>query len=171
MTALPDGGCESDGTRVRDITVIQLVLGDLLITVGGRATTLGGLGLGEVLAVFLGGAVYGLLKDGLGFVDVELGLEGANVIGEATAVGAAASIGEAEVFINDFLASIAPIASAATILLHLLGIDALVAVLRKVARQVLLGRGSSVGQAGVVTVVVLVRSSHLDGIGVVEELV
>jgi hypothetical protein len=68
------------------------------------------LGLGDILVV-LGrhlGAVQALLKDGLGLVDLELGLEVLRVAGDAAAVGAAAGVGKVEGFVDDFLAGVAP---------------------------------------------------------------
>lgn len=146
------------------------MLSDSVVTVGGT-TALGGLGLSQLLAVLLGRAMDRLLEDRLRFVDVELGLEGIQVVGVAAAVGAATSVGETEVLVDDLLTSIAPVTSAAAVLLDLLGVDTLVSMLGEIARQVLLGRSSAVGQAGVVTVVVLVRASHLDGIGDEEVIV
>lgn len=84
------------------------MLDDLVVTVGRGAATLGRLGLGEVFAVLLGRAVDRLLEDGLRLVDIELGLESRDVVGEATAVCAAASVSEAEVLVNDLLAGVAP---------------------------------------------------------------
>jgi len=106
-----------------------------------------------------------LLEDGLGLVDIELSLEGTDVVGEATAVCATAGVGEAEILVDDLLAGIAPVTSATAVLLHLLGVSAHRAVLRKVAREMLLGGSGSIGQTGVVTVVELVRASHLDESG------
>ena len=53
-----------------------------------------------------------------------------------------------------------PVTPTTAILLGLLGINALMAALGKVARQMLAGSGSAVGQAGMVTVVELVAASH-----------
>ena len=75
-----------------------------------RAAPGGGLGLGDVL-VFLSrhlGAVQALLKDGLGLVDLELGLEVLRVAGDAAAIRAAAGVGKVEGFVDDFLAGVAP---------------------------------------------------------------
>ena len=50
----------------------------------------------------------GLLKDGLGLVDLELGLEVGEVVGEVAAVGATTGVGEGEALVSDFLAEAAP---------------------------------------------------------------
>lgn len=56
-----------------------------------------------------------------------------------------------------------PVATAATILLGLLGVDTVEAVLGEELGKVILGKDSALGQAGVVLLVVLVRSSHYKG--------
>lgn len=56
---------------------------------------------------------------------------------------------------------IIPVALAASALLHLLGIDALVAVLGEVTRKMFRGSGGAFGQTDMVTVVGLVRTGHL----------
>lgn len=73
------------------------------------AAALGGSRLGEILAlIVLGGTVNGLLEDGLGLVDVKLGLEVAELI--AAAIGATSSMGKGEILVVlDFLASVAPV--------------------------------------------------------------
>lgn len=50
----------------------------------------------------------GLLKDGLGLIDLELGLEIAHVVGDGATVGATASVGEGEALVDDFLAKTTP---------------------------------------------------------------
>jgi hypothetical protein len=72
--------------------------------------TLGGVGLGEVIAVLLiKRSVERLLEDGIGFIHLELGLEvGEHVVGKA--VGAATGVGEAEILIHDFFAGTSPVA-------------------------------------------------------------
>lgn len=57
-------------------------------------------------------------------------------------------------------AKVSPVTLASAALLHLLWVDALVAMLGKVAREMLRRGGSAFGQADVVTVVGLVRSGH-----------
>lgn len=71
---------------------------------------LGGVGLGEVISIFLiNGSVERLVVERVHFIHFKLGLEvGEVVVGKA--VGAAASVGEAEVFINNFLARASPVA-------------------------------------------------------------
>ena len=68
----------------------------------------GGLGLAVVLDHRHLGAVQALLKDGLGLVDLELGLEVLRVAGDAAAVGAAAGVGKVERLVGGLLASVAP---------------------------------------------------------------
>ncbi len=58
------------------------------------------------LLVLLGAHV--LLEDGLGLVDLELGLEVVQVARQAAAVGAAARVGEVEVPVDCFVAGVAP---------------------------------------------------------------
>ena len=71
--------------------------------------TLGGVRLGEVIAVVLiHRSVDGLFKERVRLVHLKLGLEvGKVVVGKA--VGAATGIGEAEAFIHDFLAGGSPV--------------------------------------------------------------
>lgn len=104
-----------------------------------------------------------LLKDGFGFVEFELGLEVLQVIGVPAAVGTAASIGEVELLVNYFLTSTTPVAFAAAILLGLLWVDAIEAVLTEELGQIILWKDGALGNASVVLVVELVRSSHVDG--------
>lgn len=76
---------------------------------GGRPATLRRVCLGEVVAVLVvDGSVDGLLKDGLGLVDLELGLEVGEVVREGAAVGATTGVGEGEALVLDFLAEAAP---------------------------------------------------------------
>ena len=58
------------------------------------------------LLVLLGAHV--LLEDGLGLVDLELGLEVVEVARQAAAVGAAARVGEVEVPVDCLIAGVAP---------------------------------------------------------------
>lgn len=51
----------------------------------------------------------GLLEDGLGLVDVKLGLEVAELVGIAGAVGSAARVGECEVLVDNLFTSRAPV--------------------------------------------------------------
>lgn len=48
------------------------------------------------------------LKDGLGFVELELGLEVVEVVGITAAVGTTTGVGEVERLINYFFADITP---------------------------------------------------------------
>jgi hypothetical protein len=129
----------------------------------GRGTpAVGGVRLGQILAVFVDGAVDGLLENGLRFVEVELGFQVPNVVGDTAAVGAAAGIGEAEVLIHDLLAKVTPVTLAAAILLDLLGISIYITTLGEEPRQVLGGSSCALGEALVVSVVGLVRAGHLE---------
>jgi len=105
--------------------------------------------------------VEGLFEDRLGLVDLELGLEVAGVVGEAATVGAAAGIGEPEVFINHFFSEASPVAFAATVLLDLFGVRVDMPVLGKEAWEMLSGSSGAVGETLVVTVIGLVRASHV----------
>lgn len=59
--------------------------------------------------MFALGPMHALLKDRLGLVELELGLEVVEVVGEAAAVGTASSISKVEWFIDHFFAGVAPI--------------------------------------------------------------
>lgn len=88
---------------IRDMRKTCLdVLGGVLLLVNRGAG--GGVGLGQLLL----GAVDALLEDGLGLIDVELGLEVAEVVAEAAAVGAAAGVGQVETLVVDLFACVAP---------------------------------------------------------------
>lgn len=103
----------------------------------------------------------GLLKDGLWLVDLELGLEVVDVVGEGAAVGAAASVGKGEAMVDDLFAEATPVALTTAVLLDLLGVNIGVAVLGEEARLMLNGDGSALGDAFVVAVVGLVGTSHI----------
>jgi hypothetical protein len=77
----------------------------LVLLVHGAASAGGRLRLGEERVIFLvlGWAVDALLKDGLGLVDLKLGLEVAQVVRVAAAVGSATLVGPLELLINNFL--------------------------------------------------------------------
>jgi hypothetical protein len=125
-------------------------------------------GLGLALLI-LGAHV--LLEDGLRLVDLKFGLEIINVARQATAIGAAAGIVEVEVFVHHLVTSIAPVSPTTAILLGLLGVGISKAVLGEELGQRFMRQDGAVGQAGVVLVVELVRTSHLDGWTVVDERV
>lgn len=73
-----------------------------------RAASAGrGLRLGQGIVVLGLRAVEVLLKDGLGLVELELGLEVVEV-GIAAAVGSASLIGEAEAAVDNFLTGTTP---------------------------------------------------------------
>lgn len=117
----------------------------------------GSVGLCELRVL---GAVDGLLKDGLGLVELELGLEVLEVVGIAGRIGSTASVGEVELVVKDLVTRVSPVAFPTTTLLDLLGILANMTMLREIARQMLLRSSGAIGQAGVVLVVELVRTSH-----------
>jgi hypothetical protein len=123
-----------------------------------------GVGLGQDVVVFVLGPMNSLLKDGFGLVELELGLEVLQVVGVATAVGTTAGVGPVELLINNLLASASPIAFASAILLGFLRIDTLKAVLAKELGDDFLRSDSTFGNASVVLVGELVRSSHFDGV-------
>lgn len=125
-----------------------------------------------------------LLEDGVLVVDLELGLEVGDVVGEVAAVGAATSVGEAEVMVRDIIVHSSPmmivlvrhrlietrwrvsdgmyipIASARTVLLHLLRVNICKAMLCKVTWEMLRRGSSALGEALVVSVIGLVGASH-----------
>ncbi|KAI1502611.1 hypothetical protein F5X99DRAFT_378561 [Biscogniauxia marginata] len=102
------------------------------------------------------GAVDSLLKDGLGLVELELGLEVFQVGRVATTVGTTTGICEVEVLVDDFVAGIAPIGLATAVLLGLLGVDTFEAVFGKELGQIVMGENGALGNAGVVLLVELV---------------
>lgn len=139
----------------------------------------GGIGLGELLVLL--GAVHALLKDGLGLVELELGLE----VLRGAAVGMAAGVVEVERLIGHFITDVAPVGDemtsvhclpvkmmgeddlpvglAAAILLCFLGVGVGKAVLAKELGDVLLWHDGAISNAGVVLVVVLVGAGHCNG--------
>lgn len=100
------------------------------------------------------------LKDRLGLVDLELGLEITHMVGDAAAVGAAAGIGEAEWLVCNVIAESSPIASTTSVFLDLFGIDIGVATLREEAWEVLRRSCGAFSKALVITVVGFVGTSH-----------
>lgn len=132
-------------------------LGTLGRVLGGGSG--GSVGLCELWVL---SAVDGLLKDRLGLVELELGLEVLEVVGIAGRIGSTASIGEVELVVKNLITRVAPVAFSSTALLDLLGVLANMTVLREIARQMLLRSSRAIGQAGVVLVVELVRASHVD---------
>lgn len=80
----------------------------MVLVVDRTAGARGALCLGEHVVLLDLGAVEALLKDGLGLVDLELGLEVMEMVRVAAAVGAAASVGELELLVDDLLARRAP---------------------------------------------------------------
>lgn len=61
------------------------------------------------------GAVDRLLKDGLGLVELELGLEVLEVVGIAGRVGSTASVGEVELVVKNLITRVAPIERSADV--------------------------------------------------------
>jgi len=118
--------------------------------------------LGEVISVLLiKRPMDRLFEDGIGLIHLELGLEvGEMMVGEA--VGATASVGEVEALIHDFFAGTSPVAFATAVLLDLLGVSINKAALGKEARQMFRRRDAPISKTLVVTIVVLVRTSHFD---------
>lgn len=135
-------------------------LSAVLVLVDGAAGR--GVRLAELLVLR---TVEFLLEDGLGLVDLELGLEVVDVSGQAAAVGAAPGIGEVEALVDGFLTRLTPVGLSTTVLLDLLGISVCEAVFGEILGDVVLGASSAVGKSGVVAVVQLVRSGHVDGFG------
>lgn len=132
----------------------------VVLIVHGAAGARGALGLGQSVVILMVRAVDALLEDGLGLIDLKLRLEVMEMVRVAAAVGATTRVGEAELLIDYLGAKTTPVATAATILLGLLGVDTFEAVLGEELGKVILGKDSALGQAGVVLLVVLVRSSH-----------
>lgn len=131
----------------------------MLVLVDGAAA-----GRGVRLAqLLIFGAMEVLLEDGLGLVDLKLGLEVVDVGGQAAAVGAAAGIGKVEALVDDLLTRFAPVGLSTAVLLDLFGISICEAVFGKILGDVVLRASSAVGKSGVVAVVQLVRSGHVDG--------
>lgn len=75
-----------------------------------RAASAGGaLGLVQSVILISLGAVDALLEDGLGLIELELGLEVMEMVRVTAAVGAATSVGELELLVDDLLAGTSPI--------------------------------------------------------------
>lgn len=136
---------------------------DSIVRLSRGSTALGRVGLGEVLMVLFLRAVERLLEDRLGLIDLKLSLEVGDVVREAAAVGAAARVGKSKLLISDIIVDGSPVATARSILLHLFGVDIGEAILAKKARYSFRGENSPLGNALVVTVIGLVRSSHFEG--------
>lgn len=88
---------------MRDLGALGRVVVDRDATGGGSG---GSVGLGELWVL---GAVDRLLKDGLGLVELELGLEVLEVVGIAGRIGATPSVGEIELVVKNFIARVSPI--------------------------------------------------------------
>ena len=99
-----------NGVTVR-VDGLRLVPGDLALVIDAAAAG-GSIRLLESHMVFLGGIVDTLLEDWLGLVDLELGLEVVQVVGDGTSIGVATGVDEAELgVVEDFVASVAPVGS------------------------------------------------------------
>lgn len=88
---------------MRDLGALGRVLVDRDATGGGSG---GSVGLGELWVLC---AVDRLLEDGLGLVELELGLEVLEVVGIAGRIGAAASVGKVELVVKNLITRVAPI--------------------------------------------------------------
>lgn len=98
----------SDG---RETTIIETTFPVRTESLDGRRpAALRAVRLGEIIGVviFLDGAVDGLLKDGFGVIDFELGLEVTHVVGHRAAVGTAAGVVELEALVRDVITERAP---------------------------------------------------------------
>jgi hypothetical protein len=104
----------------------------------------------------------GLFEHWLRIIDLKLGFEVRDVVGDAGAVGATTGICEREALVGHIITEATPIALAATVLLDLLGVGIGIAMLAKEAWDMLNGEGGSLSNALVVTVVGLVRAGHVD---------
>lgn len=85
-----------------DLGALGGVVIDRHATGGGSG---GRVGLGELWVL---GAVDRLLEDGLGLVELELGLEVREVVGIAGRIGPAASVGEVELVVKNLITRVAP---------------------------------------------------------------
>lgn len=120
----------------------------------------GAVDLGEDVVVILdGGAVDTLLEDRLRFVELELGLKVVEVV--RVTIGTAMGVDEIELLVDYLLAHITPIALTGTILLRLLGIDALEAVLGEEFGNVVVRKDGAFGKTSVILIIELVGSSHI----------
>jgi hypothetical protein len=135
---------------------------DVVVKLSRWAATLRRVRLGEVisLVVVFKWTMKRLLKNRLGLIDLELGLEISHMVGDAAAVGAAAGIGEAEWLVCDVIAKSTPIASTTSVFLDLFGIDIGVAALREEAWEMLRRSCGAFSKALVITVVGFVGTSH-----------
>lgn len=88
---------------MRDLGALGRVVVNRDATGGGSGSSVG---LGELWVL---GAVDRLLEDGLGLVELELGLEVLEVVGIAGRIGSTASVGEVELVVEDLITRVAPI--------------------------------------------------------------
>jgi len=100
-----------------------------------------------------------LLKNWIGLDSLKLGLEVTDGVVSA-AIGATTSSGEVVAIVLHLFARAAPIALAATLLLHLFGISVDVPRLGKIARKMLFSRSRAVCEGDVVTIICLVGAGH-----------
>jgi len=101
-----------------------------------------------------------LLEDGLGLIDLELGLEVLKVMVDAEAIGTTTKVVPVDVLVGNFLTRATPVALAAAVLLGLFGIYTLEAILTKELWAMLDRQYRALGDTGVVLSVCLVRSGH-----------
>ena len=167
---------ESRITSVPPTLILNTLCLIILIDTALRTLRVESAGLGEIIAVI--GTVNILLEDRIGLNLLELGLEVFQTRSIAGAVGATACIRQAEAFILDLLAvdtpkqimsafrehsssgRYLPAAFTSAVLLHLLRVCINVTRLCEIAREMFRSRGSPISQAGVVTVIELVRLAH-----------
>lgn len=151
------------GNGVTVMVDFCLVPGGLVLIIN-TATARRSIGLLKGSLLFLGSVMNTLLEDWLGLVDLELGLEVIQVVGDGTGIGVTTSVHEAELgVIENFITGVAPVALAATVLLDLFGVGIGETVLAKVLGDMLDGDECAVFRlADVGLVVVLVRASHLE---------
>lgn len=87
---------------MRDLCALGRVVVDGHTTGGGRR---GSVSLSELGVL---SAMDRLLEDGLGLVELELGLEVLKIVGIAGRVGSTASVGEVELVVKNLITRVAP---------------------------------------------------------------
>jgi hypothetical protein len=133
-----------------------LVVGILLLLHASHAMVSGGRAL--LVEFSAHGPMELFLEDRLGLNSLELGLEVLELMGAG--VASAARIGHVVREVLYLVAFFAPIALSSAILLGLLRVFSRMPGFGEVAREMLLRFSGAVGEAGVVAVSELVRSSH-----------
>lgn len=100
-------------------------------------------------------------KHGLGFDGLELSLEIGDVVAVGAAIRATTGIGELIAIVLALLSWRSPITLPSSFLLHFLRVSINMTGLCEVTRKMILRDGSAVGKSDMITVVLLVRASHL----------